>query len=154
MLTKMKNDNRQFFVSTTQWITTSVLMEDVSNKLGKDIDVVINDLNDIVRRKNDDYSWEEDAFSNFREAEYIREEYIDWATEFWLKTRILDKISRINNLKRIGEHWQVVDESLLDTQMDLLNYIAILMVWWDYNWLDYFYWDMSNWVRLFTIDDM
>ena len=78
---------------------------------------------EIVRKKNTDYADKNsDAFKNFRLIEQIGV----CTTEEGFITRMTDKLSRIGNL--IKKPPAVVEESLEDTLLDLINYTALLRV--------------------------
>lgn len=73
----------------------------------------------IIEKKNQDYAKGNDAFSNFRSAEII-----GISAEQAILVRVLDKISRIANL--LTKENAVKDESISDTLIDCINYLAIL----------------------------
>ena len=73
----------------------------------------------LVEQKNHDYAREDDAFSNFRSS-VIAGVYPEQA----ILVRVLDKISRISNL--LDKKASVQDESIEDTLIDCINYMAIL----------------------------
>ncbi len=76
---------------------------------------------EIIRRKNSDYATGEDPFNNFRMVEMI-----GLSVEQGIMTRILDKFARLSNLTASGEEPAVADETVDDTILDLINYLAIL----------------------------
>ena len=76
----------------------------------------------IVERKNKDYSGE-DALSNFFKCEELG--ICD--AEVGLLVRCGDKLSRIANIIK-SKNQHVKDESVRDTILDLINYLAILLV--------------------------
>lgn len=78
---------------------------------------------DTARAKNNDYSSQGDAFSNFRLCEVLGL----CKTEVAILVRLLDKIGRIAHL--INRRPAVCDETMHDTIMDAINYLAILDVY-------------------------
>ena len=74
---------------------------------------------EIVEKKNQDYAIEDDAFYNFRSSSVI-----GLPPEKAILVRILDKLARISNL--IDKEAAVKDESIDDTLIDTINYLAIL----------------------------
>jgi hypothetical protein len=76
---------------------------------------------EITKKKNADYSGSGDAFSNFTAVEKIG---ITTAERGFL-TRMMDKICRINTFVERG-FFDVKDESVEDTLLDLANYSALL----------------------------
>lgn len=79
----------------------------------------------LTSNKSHDYAGEVDAMANFKVC-----------ARFGIKpsvgivTRLSDKLSRIENLNRLGEDTrQVKDESVRDTLIDAANYTAILWLW-------------------------
>ena len=73
----------------------------------------------LIERKNKDYANSTDPFRNFRSAEIV-----GLSLERAILVRVLDKLSRISNL--IDKDAAVKDESLEDTIIDAINYLAIL----------------------------
>jgi len=84
----------------------------------------LQDMLELTKKKNADYSWQEDAFSSFKLVEKL------WVcdTETWFITRMTDKMSRLNNLLK---SWQqkVLDEKIEDTLLDLANYAIIMKLY-------------------------
>lgn len=74
---------------------------------------------ELMKIKNKDYARDSDALSNFKSVEVI-----DLTSEQAILVRVLDKISRVSNL--IGKSASVKDESVEDTLLDCINYLAIL----------------------------
>jgi len=74
---------------------------------------------EIIKIKNSDYANSDNPFKNFESAQ-IAGINIDRA----ILVRVLDKISRISNL--LNKEASVKDESLEDTILDCINYLAIL----------------------------
>jgi hypothetical protein len=83
----------------------------------------IEAMYEITARKNHDYSWTEFAFRNFETVEDL------WicSVEEWILVRMVDKMTRISNL--IDKTWQVADEKVEDTLLDLANYALILKIY-------------------------
>jgi len=73
----------------------------------------------IIKRKNADYANSTNPFKNFESAGVV-----GVSIERAMLVRILDKLSRISNL--IEKDAAVVDESMEDTLVDAINYLAIL----------------------------
>ncbi len=73
-----------------------------------------------IKLKNADYATDDDPFKNFRSAETIG---VD--VEKAILVRVLDKLSRIGNL--LNKEPSVVEESVEDTLLDAINYLAILL---------------------------
>lgn len=73
----------------------------------------------IIERKNQDYANSSNPFRNFESASIV-----NIGVERAILLRVLDKLSRISNL--IDKEAAVVDESLEDTVVDAINYLAIL----------------------------
>ena len=74
----------------------------------------------IVKKKNTDYAKGNDAFSNFRHSELV-----GVTVEKAILVRICDKIARLGNVLENGTT-AVKDESVADTIIDGINYLAIL----------------------------
>lgn len=83
-----------------------------------DIEKLKADLYDLTYRKNSDYAGETDAFANFRKCEKFWVSMLDW-----IKVRMSDKISRIENL--LQRENKVKEETIEDTVKDLLVYSII-----------------------------
>ncbi len=76
----------------------------------------------LIQRKNSDYAKPDiDAFANFRGAEII-----GISVEKAILVRVLDKISRINTVIDNEFKNNVSDETVEDTLIDAVNYLAIL----------------------------
>ncbi len=75
---------------------------------------------ELMIRKNDDYTKSQEPLSNFELAEMIG---IDVHKS--IAVRMLDKISRLCSLLRKGRA-AVQEESIKDTIVDAINYLAIL----------------------------
>jgi len=79
----------------------------------------------ITKAKNQDYSSWNNAFLNFK----LVEEVGIATTEQWFLTRMMDKITRINNL--LNKEASVKDETIQDTLLDLANYSLLLLIYLD-----------------------
>jgi len=90
----------------------------------KHIETTFKNALELIRRKNQDYSKTENAFANF---EFARLVGLDVSRAILL--RVVDKIARLSNL--LDKDIAVVDESLQDTCIDVVNYMAILMAYLD-----------------------
>lgn len=78
----------------------------------------------LSRRKNHDYSGGQDAthaFLNFVKCEELGL----CKTETGVLVRLSDKISRLNTLADSNRKYEVDDERVLDTVLDIINYIVI-----------------------------
>lgn len=73
----------------------------------------------IIEKKNHDYGAITEPFANFRSAELL-----GLSVEKAILVRTLDKITRINNL--LAHDAFVTEESMDDTIVDAINYLAIL----------------------------
>ncbi len=77
----------------------------------------------ILKKKNADYANSEDPFKNFKFSSLV-----DVSVSKAILVRILDKLARINNLIDKGTN-EVKDETVQDTIIDSINYLAILGAW-------------------------
>lgn len=82
---------------------------------------ICDNLKEIVKKKNADYSGDDDAFNNLRSVETLN----ITSTENGFLTRMSDKFNRIISFVKKGV-LLVEDEKIEDTLLDLANY-AILM---------------------------
>ncbi len=73
----------------------------------------------IVEAKNTDYVSSSDGLRNFRSAELV-----GISIEKSILVRLMDKINRIINL--LDRKQTVKDESITDSILDAINYLAIL----------------------------
>lgn len=73
----------------------------------------------LIKIKNADYANSTNPFRNIESAAIVGLE-VDRA----VLVRVLDKLSRISNL--LGKNPEVIEESLEDTILDAINYLAIL----------------------------
>ena len=79
----------------------------------------------ILTKKNSDYSWNDNAFTNLELCESI---WISAVTG--IKVRMCDKVSRIRNL--VKKDPAVTGESLADTWLDLAWYLTLLYLYEEY----------------------
>lgn len=91
----------------------------------EELENVIEEGIELMKRKNADYAGKDDFFKNFRSVE----DYKITSVQRWFLVRINDKISRIDTL--IWENWKEVknkvqDEKIEDTLKDLSNYATLL----------------------------
>ena len=86
-------------------------------------DSIIDKLCTTVTNKNNDYSQDDDALSNF----YQVEKYLDITAEQGVMVRLIDKIERARNLAT-GKEQKVKDESLIDTWLDTVAYLVIMNI--------------------------
>jgi len=71
----------------------------------------------LAERKNSDYASANDALENFR----------DFGT-YGIIVRMSDKFKRVKNVAEKSGSISVLDESLSDTLMDIINYAAIAII--------------------------
>ncbi len=74
----------------------------------------------IMRKKSGDYAQPDDPYANFRGAEFLG---VDLKKGILI--RVMDKISRLNNLLT---RKAIVKESIEDTCLDLINYVNIFLM--------------------------
>lgn len=79
-----------------------------------------------AKKKNQDYAGDKDPFANFGRVETFG----ICTVEQGILVRITDKLARVSNLIG-GENPAVVDESVDDTLLDAINYLAILKAYRD-----------------------
>ena len=84
------------------------------------IDQALSNMSDVMSKKRDDYSSNEDWLSNFRESSQIAGVQLEQSILVYIGT----KLSRIKNLMNNGSEAQ--NESLQDSALDLANYATIL----------------------------
>jgi hypothetical protein len=77
---------------------------------------------EIIKLKNRDYGANDNPFKNFQSASVI-----GLGLEAAILVRTLDKMSRIGNL--LKQEAAVKDESVEDTLLDAINYLAILLAY-------------------------
>lgn len=80
----------------------------------------------IIKSKNADYATSLDQFKNFRSAEIVGVN-----PKRAILVRTADKLSRISNL--LEKENKVKDESIEDSIIDAIGYLAILKVWLENN---------------------
>lgn len=80
---------------------------------------VIAEMKEIVDAKNSDYSNGEDSFSNFRMSEIG-----GISADKGIYIRLGDKVARLSSFLRKGSY-EVRDEKIHDTALDLANYALI-----------------------------
>lgn len=85
---------------------------------------LFKDALEIIRKKRSDYSGDSDPFGNFRSSTL-------WGISPWrgAALRLMDKLARLKNLMS-GKQAQVTDESIRDTVIDGINYLAIMYMLW------------------------
>lgn len=91
--------------------------------LGKIHDVFAKGYS-LIQSKNQDYAGEADPFRNFRFAEYVNLTVVQAVL-----LRISDKFARVCNLLSKENGPAVADEKVTDTILDMINYLAILLVY-------------------------
>ena len=89
----------------------------------EDLEKVMQEALSIVHKKNNDYATETDPFKNFRFSKLI-----DVEVPQAILLRICDKMARINNVLQKGSV-SVEDETVQDTIKDVINYMAIMLVY-------------------------
>jgi len=79
----------------------------------------------LSRKKNHDYSGGKDATHAF--LNFIKCEELGLCkTETGILVRLSDKLSRLNTLADSNLKYEVDDERVLDTVLDIINYTVIL----------------------------
>ena len=76
----------------------------------------------LIETKNRDYATTSDAFANFRLSEMV-----GVSPQRAILVRVADKLARVSNL--LDKPNDVKDETIIDTIIDTLNYLAILKSW-------------------------
>jgi hypothetical protein len=76
---------------------------------------------EITKKKNNDYSRNDDPFANFKVVEAY-----NIPVEVGFLTRMSDKMSRLSNYAS-GQDLKVTDESIEDTLLDLANYSLLCL---------------------------
>lgn len=79
----------------------------------------------LVQRKNQDYATEASPFKNFEFSKLV-----GISVPRAILLRVVDKIARLENLID-KDSMSVKDESLQDTLIDIVNYMAIMKVYFD-----------------------
>lgn len=80
-----------------------------------------------AKKKNQDYAGDKDPFANFSRVETFG----ICTVEQGVLVRITDKLARVSNLICSGKNPAVADESVDDTLLDAINYLAILKAYRD-----------------------
>jgi hypothetical protein len=75
----------------------------------------------VIVKKNADYATGSDPFKNFKMASLI-----EISPERAILVRVSDKLARISNLLMPDKEATVKDETVDDTILDMINYLAIL----------------------------
>lgn len=76
---------------------------------------------ELIKLKNSDYATGIDPFANFKWSKLM-----GLKVEQAIMLRILDKMARLSNIMKKGEV-SVKEESVTDTALDIINYMAILL---------------------------
>lgn len=87
-----------------------------------DIAITFTKCQDIIAKKNHDYSGTVDPFGSFRNAAIA-----GVSVKQSLVLAVVQKISRLGNL--LQRPAKVVTESMEDTIIDAINYLAILLAY-------------------------
>jgi hypothetical protein len=90
-----------------------------TSKYNKILESNFKEALELSKSKNADYADIDDPFKNFKMVEML-----GVSVEKGILIRIMDKISRINNL--LERDAVIMDEKLDDTLIDLMNYANIL----------------------------
>ena len=88
----------------------------------RNIEEIYKDCVRIVVKKNNDYALFEDPFQNFRNSTVA-----GVPLEKGILVRIMDKITRMSHL--LDKEPDVVTETIEDSIMDGINYLAILLTY-------------------------
>lgn len=117
-----------YYNETKEYKTLAdISIKDLINKIAEkdqvSADSIIDKLCTTVTNKNNDYSQDNDALSNF----YQVEKYLDITAEQGVMVRLIDKIERARNLAT-GKEQKVKDESLIDTWLDTVAYLVIMNI--------------------------
>lgn len=88
------------------------------------IENIFREGRDLIRRKNADYTKDQDPFLNFRGAEQL-----GMSVEQGMLLRMQDKMSRLSVLFTRATAPKVIDETASDTLLDLMNYSALLLAY-------------------------
>lgn len=82
----------------------------------------------IMQQKNEDYSGNDTPFAAFELCDRLLD--ISVPTGFFV--RMCDKISRVSNLMLNNKKNNVLDESITDTIIDLINYLVLFAAYIEY----------------------
>ena len=101
------------------------------NQLTKSVLYTFSICQQILEAKNKDYATDQDPFKNFIATANLA----NISVSHGILIHIGDKLSRISNL--LNKDMPVVYcESLEDTIQDVINYLAILKAWLEYDMID------------------
>ena len=121
LLISYYNETKEY--KTLADISIKDLINKIAEKDQMSADSIIDKLCTTVTNKNNDYSQDNDALSNF----YQVEKYLDITAEQGVMVRLIDKIERARNLAT-GKEQKVKDESLIDTWLDTVAYLVIMNI--------------------------
>lgn len=121
LLISYYNETKEY--KTLADISIKNLINKIAEKDQVSAESIIDKLCTTVTNKNNDYSQDDDALSNF----YQVEKYLDITAEQWVMVRLIDKIERARNLAA-GKEQKVKDESLIDTWLDTVAYLVIMNI--------------------------
>lgn len=96
-----------------------------SAEMLKRFEEITNEMLEVAKKKNNDYSGDVLAFKNFYTIEFLTNWYT--TTEQGFLTRITDKVSRIATL--LNREAKVADERSIDTLTDLANYAVLMRIY-------------------------
>ena len=99
------------------------------NEFNDNIHQTYVDAHEILIVKNSDYANSDNPFKNFEFADLV-----GIGINKAILVRVSDKIARISNLidkDENGDKVAVKDETITDTIVDAINYLAILKAHWD-----------------------
>lgn len=91
-------------------------------KFIEEIEKIFKDCLEIVKKKSLDYAVPDDPFKNFKLSSLV-----GVSPDRAILVRLTDKLSRMSNL--LDKKAEVKDEKIQDTISDMINYLAILMVY-------------------------
>lgn len=98
----------------------------MTNPLIQSVEQTYKDGLEILKKKNADYAGDADPYKNFRFSSLI-----GVGVEEAILVRVTDKIARISNI--LHKDAQVKDETITDTLVDAINYLAILKAYLENN---------------------
>ena len=79
---------------------------------------------ELMKLKNEDYATDDNPFANFSRVYSMG--ICDTFEGFLV--RLVDKVSRLSTYSKRGS-FSVGDEGLLDTCLDIINYVVLLSAW-------------------------
>jgi hypothetical protein len=82
----------------------------------------------LIQKKNTDYAGNGDPYENFHRAA----DFAGVSVEESILVRLGDKLARLKNLLTRNGERAVLNESIEDTLLDIINYFVILRVWLKY----------------------